>query len=130
LPRRLAAATFLTSLTVLTAKANGVNLVNLVRSQYRLCRQPDLNRCGLKPASDSGGFSQSLGFLSFYSTRMLSSGFFMGTLGQPEIQKVLFASRNIRNDLSLRTIFSSCPRPIIMDAGRRSVDALWLHRQR
>ncbi|MEK0427400.1 MAG: hypothetical protein RJB11_3491 [Planctomycetota bacterium] len=39
LPGRLAAATFLTSLTVLTAKANGVNLVNLVRSQYRQCCQ-------------------------------------------------------------------------------------------
>jgi hypothetical protein len=29
----------LTSLTLLTAKANGVNLVNLVRSQYRQCCQ-------------------------------------------------------------------------------------------
>lgn len=35
------------------------------------------------------------GFFAFYRTAMLSSGFFMGTLMEPEIQNVLFAPRNI-----------------------------------
>lgn len=35
------------------------------------------------------------GFLAFYIPPMLSSGFFIGTLMEPDTQKVLFAPRNI-----------------------------------
>jgi hypothetical protein len=58
---------------------NNANLVNAVKNPS----------CRRTRALDTPGF------LAFYRTPMLSSGFFMGTLVEPETQKVLFAPRNI-----------------------------------